>query len=52
MRPKLPEIVQPRFWIMMENPWAGSAEFKRWFTQVIQVPAGDTRGRQESVPVI
>lgn len=52
LRPRLPEVVQPKFWIVIENPWVGAAEFRQWFNQVINVPSGQTRGRDRSLPVI
>lgn len=44
LSPRIPAIVNPRFWIMREKPQPGSSDFRRWFSQLVDVPSGFTRG--------
>lgn len=43
MNPRLPALVQVRFWIADEKVLPNAPDFRRLFTQLIQVPAGAAR---------
>lgn len=43
MNPRLPSLVQVRFWIADEKVLPNAPDFRRLFTQLIQVPAGAAR---------
>ncbi len=45
LRPRLPEVVQIKFRLMLERPYPGAKDFNRGFSMVIDVPAGFTRSR-------
>jgi len=42
--PRLPALVQVRFWLMDEKPLLNLADFRRLYVQVMQVPSGIRRG--------
>lgn len=44
LAPRLPVEVVPSFWIMLERPTVGGSDFRRWFSQSIDVPCAFTRG--------
>lgn len=43
LAPRLPAVVHAGFWLVFEKPTAGSPDFRRWFTQIIEVPSAATR---------
>lgn len=47
--PRLPALVQVRFWIADEKVLANAADFRRLFVQVMDVPAGAGAGVNEAV---
>ena len=47
--PRIPAFVEVGFWIMMEKAGTRGADFRRWFVQRIDIPAGQTRGLPSSL---
>lgn len=43
LTPRLPALVQPGFWVVTEKPTVNAADFRRWFTQLVEIPAGAGR---------
>ncbi len=43
LAPSLPTSVRVGFWIMIERPRPGAADFRQWFSQTIEIPAGARR---------
>lgn len=41
--PRIPATINIGFWIMVEKTQPGSSDFRRWFSQAVDVPAGFTR---------
>ncbi len=47
--PRIPAFVEVGFWIMMEKAGTRGTDFRRWFVQRIDIPAGQTRGLPSSL---
>lgn len=43
LSPRVPALIQPGFWLMSEKPSPGAADFRRYFAQQVEVPAGASR---------
>jgi hypothetical protein len=44
LQPRIPATIGIGFWIMQDKPQPGSSDFRRWFSQLVDVPAGFSRG--------
>jgi prepilin-type N-terminal cleavage/methylation domain-containing protein len=43
LAPRIPALVSPGFWLMEARPAPGAPDFRRWFTQTIDVPSATGR---------
>lgn len=43
LAPRLPALISPGLWFMDASPAPGAADFRRWFTQTIEVPSATGR---------
>lgn len=43
LAPRIPAMVSPGLWLMLERPSPGAPDFRRWFTQTIDVPSAAGR---------
>lgn len=44
LEPRLPYTVAPQFWLLLERREPGAPDFRKWFSQMITLPSGFTRG--------
>ncbi|HPO15712.1 MAG TPA: type II secretion system protein [Candidatus Hydrogenedentes bacterium] len=44
LEPRLPYKVAPQFWLLLEAREPGAPDYRRWFSQIITLPSGFTRG--------